>query len=94
MHQIAWTAGNSNQIVEALLKYQMDDDPLSHRIFKICPINESRELEMCQYEPLSPWVFEYMLQVCKVHEANAASRPYVRLSGMPWAVSFRAMFEK
>ena len=50
---------------------------------------------MCQYEPLSPWVFEYMLQVCEAHEADAAARLHVSLSRISCAASFRGIvFEK
>ena len=66
MQQITQTAGNSNQIVEALLKWMTI---ISHiKIFQIYPTNESRDLEMCHL------AFEYMLQVCEAHEADAAAR--------------------
>ena len=64
-------------------------------IFQIYPTNESRQLEMYHCEPLFQWVFEYMLQVCEAHEADAATRLYVIPSRMPWAASFQCLrFEK
>ena len=91
MQHIVDTAGTSSQIIEALQKYRMGADHLSRRIFQISPTNESRALQMCQYEPLSEWVYNYMLRVCEAREADAATRLVTTLSMRSWSASFRGM---
>ncbi|KAF8498734.1 hypothetical protein F5888DRAFT_201198 [Russula emetica] len=72
----------------------MGASALSHTIFQLSPTNEIRQLEACDYEAVSRWVFDTLLGVCETHEADAAAKLYCELSGEPRAASLRGRLFK
>ena len=71
---------------------------LSHTIFQPSPSNKLRQLETCDYKAVSRWVFDYVLDVCETHEADAVAKLYRGLSVPfyePRTVSLRGcLFER
>jgi hypothetical protein len=76
---------------------RMRGSNVSHTIFQIYPpdTDPSRLLLHCQYEPISGWALNILLQQYEVSKANAAADFYYKLSGMPEAAALRGhLFER
>jgi hypothetical protein len=84
---IGFTAIDTNHILHALHSYQMGDDAFYDAIFQLFPTDELRSLETCHYEPVSPWVFRSLLEVCEIQsrEADSAANLDRKLLWEPWA---------
>ncbi len=75
------------------------DEPLSsdlsHIILQLAPSDESRRLETCDYEPVSRWVVDTLLEAYETREAGAIAEFYRNLSRKSWAATFRdCLFER
>jgi hypothetical protein len=82
-------------MLQALNSYRLGADALSHTILQLYPSNELRQLEICNYEVVSRWVFDSLLKACETHEADAAAKFYHNLSGVPLAGAFLGqLFER
>jgi hypothetical protein len=86
--------GATSSILQALNSYRIGADTLSHKIFQ----NKFRQLETCNCEVVSRWVFDSLMMACETHEADAShatAKFYRNLSGVSWAGAFRGrLFER
>lgn len=88
-------AKDMGRIFQALNLNELDANAISHTIFQISPADELRQLETCNWDLVSQWAFNSLLDKCESYEAHATAQFYRQLSGIPWAASFRGhLFER
>jgi hypothetical protein len=75
-------AEHTSSLLRVLNSYRIGADALCHTNFQLSPSDELRQLEICNYEVVSRWVFDSLLKVCETHEADAAAKFYRNLSGV------------
>src|SRR6266852_1721190 len=87
------------QVMYIARKRDVFDEPLSsdlsYIILQLTPSDESRRLETCDYEPVSRWVVDTLLEAYETREAGAIAEFYRNLSRKSWAATFRdCLFER
>src|SRR6266852_5596690 len=95
----AKTVGARAQVMYIARKRDVFDEPLSsdlsYIILQLTPSDESRRLETCDYEPVSRWVVDTLLEAYETREAGAIADLYRSLSRQPWTATFRGyLFER
>jgi len=74
-------------MVQILNASRTGDLTVSHSIFQIFPINESRLLAECGFDIVSKWAFERFIGSYELQEAHEANTFYRQLSTAPLAAS-------
>ena len=86
---------SSYNIIQLVHKSRTGGSTISHRIFQIFPLNDNRRLVECQFEPVSRWALDLLLQQYEDCKRNAVADFYHTISGTPGAASFRGyLFER
>ena len=66
-------AREPSEILWVLYKHHASADEISDTIFHFIPTNEFRQFEISECVPVSPWVFDSLLNACEKKEADTAT---------------------
>ena len=95
MQIITRLAGDSSELLRVLLDRQANAEDVSHTIFQIIPMDESRQYETSECVPASKWILNSLVEACERNEAESIARLYRSLSGSPLAATLRdSLLEK
>jgi len=73
--------------MQLLYASRTGDSAVSHSIFEILPIDESRQLAECGFDIVSHWVLRLFMEEYESCEAHRANDFYRQISGLPKAAS-------
>jgi hypothetical protein len=88
-------AAIDNKFVQLLYGTKSGINVVSDTIFQISPTDTNRLLSNCQFEAVSPWALDHLLQHYEMRKSDAAADIYYTISGMSEAASLQGpLFER
>ena len=92
---ITHLASNPSELLRVLHDRRANAEDVSHTIFQVIPMDESRQYETSECVPASKWILNSLVEACERNKAESIARLYRSLSGSPLAATLRgSLLEK